>query len=233
MAKKNAFLFALKHTMPMFFSWLPVALAYGLIMRSEGYNFLWTGFCSAAMYCGSLQMVVATLFNSTVSYFAIFLTAMAVNFRHIFFGLSLLDRYKKLGAWKGYLIYTLCDEQYSLFCSYEIPEDVDEKWAHVFTAMLLHIYWTVLTMAGNLIGAALPFDLTGIDFALTALFVVIVLDMLKAAATPLPSVIAAVSAIGCLLLFGADSFLIPALLIMVAALLLLQKPIEAKEAAAQ
>lgn len=231
MAKKKAFLFALRHTYPIFFSWLPIALAYGLIMRSEGYNFLWTGLCSAVMYCGSFQMVLAGLFNSTVSYFAIFLTALAVNFRHIFFGLSLLDRYKKFGAWQGYLIYTLCDELYSLFCSYEVPEDTDEKWAHVFTAMLLHFYWTALTMAGAALGAALPFDLTGIDFALTALFTCIVLDMLRAAATPLPALVAMAAAVGCLLIFGGSNFLIPALLIMTAALLALRRPIEAKEVA--
>jgi len=226
--KKNAFLFALRHSYPMLVSWFPIALAFGLMMKNAGYNSLWIGLFCISTPCGSLQMVAVSFLTGTVSWLAMILTVAAVTFRHLFYGLSFLERFRRFGKAKWYMIYMLCDELYSLYCSYEIPENVDEKWAHLFTAVLLELYWLVLCMLCCLLGSLLPFDLTGIDFALTALFVVILIDMLRSGSCALPAIGAGISAVLCLLVFGPDRFLIPALLTACAVLILLRKKIEGR-----
>lgn len=228
MSRKKAFAFSFRHTYPMLISWIPVALVYGLMMKNAGYNFLWTGLSCIAIPFGTLQMVAVSFFNSTVSWLMIVATAMAMASRHVFYGVSFLERFKKYGASRYYMIYMLCDELYCLYCSYDIPADTDEKWVHIFTALLLQLYWVVLTMASSLLGALIPIDLTGIDFALTALFVTILLDMLRSNPTPLPALTAGGLSIVCLLVFGADSFLIPALILTAGALVLLWGAIEPK-----
>ncbi len=228
MSRKKALAFSFRHTYPMLISWIPVALVYGLMMKNAGYNFLWTGLSCIAIPFGTLQMVAVSFFNSTVSWLMIVATAIAMASRHVFYGVSFLERFKKYGTSRYYMIYMLCDELYCLYCSYEIPADTDEKWVHIFTAMLLQLYWVVLTMASSLLGALIPIDLTGIDFALTALFVTILLDMLRSNPTPLPALTAGGLSIVCLLIFGADSFLIPALILTAGALVLLRGAIEPK-----
>ena len=128
------------------------------------------------------------------------------------------------------LIYSLCDENYSLHCSHDFGPDVNEKWAYVLTAALVTFYWVALSMLGGLVGSLITFDTTGIDFALTALFTVIVVDQLRGARTRIPAVVAAVSSIGALLLLGPDKFLLPSLLVTVAALTLLRPVLAPKYA---
>ena len=129
------------------------------------------------------------------------------------------------------LIYSLCDENYSLHCSHDFGPDVNEKWAYVLTAALVTFYWVTLSMLGGLVGSLIPFDTTGIDFALTALFIVIFLDQLKAGTSKLPAVVSIVASLLCLVLLGPDNFLLPALSVSVAALVLLRPRLEGKEAA--
>ena len=228
MSRKKAFLFSFRHTYPMFISWIPVALVYGLMMKNAGYNFLWTGLSCVAIPFGTLQMAAISFYHSTISWLMIVTTSIAIACRHVFYGVSFLDRFKKYGFSRYYMLYMLCDELYCLYCSYEIPADTDEKWVHIFTAFLLQLYWVVLTMSSSLLGALIPIDLTGIDFALTALFVTILIDMLRSNPTPLPALTAGGLSIMCLLIFGADSFLIPTLALTTAALLLLRGKLEPK-----
>lgn len=229
--KKKALSFAFRHSYPMLISWIPIALAFGLMMKQAGCSFLWTGLFCLVAPCGSLQMVAVTFLHGTISWIALTLTVFAVSFRHIFYGLSFLERFRRFGRARFYLIFMLCDELYSLFCAYEIPEDMDEKRVHLYTAILLQLYWTLLSMLAGLLGALIPFDLNGVDFALTALFVVILIDMLRSGKTVLPAVTAGASSVLCLLVFGAESFLIPALLTTCAVLLLLRRRIGGGEKA--
>ena len=114
--------------------------------------------------------------------------ALLLNSRHIFYGLSFIDKFRSFGPWRWFLIYSLCDENYSLHCSHDFGPDVNEKWAYVLTAAFVTFYWVALSMLGGLVGSLIPFDTTGIDFALTALFTVIVVDQLRGARThPAPS----------------------------------------------
>lgn len=214
--------YAFHHSIPILIGFFPVGIAYGLLMQQAGYNFLWSGACSLFVLAGSLQFLMVTFFAGGVSLATVAVLALLLNSRHIFYGLSFIDKFRSFGPWRWFLIYSLCDENYSLHCSHDFGPDVNEKWAYVLTAALVTFYWVALSMLGGLVGSLIPFDTTGIDFALTALFTVIVVDQLRGARTRIPAVVAAVSSIGALLLLGPDKFLLPSLLVTVAALTLLR-----------
>lgn len=221
--------YAFKHSFPILISYIPVALAYGVLMQNAGYNFLWTGACSLFVLAGSLQYLMVSFFAGGVSSAAVALMALLLNSRHIFYGLSFIEKFRSFGAWKYFLIYTLTDENYSLHCSHDFDAEIQEKWAYVLTAAMTILYWVFLSMLGAWIGTLLPFDTTGIDFALTALFIVILIEQIKGAENCLPAVLAAVSGVVCLILFGPSNFILPSLLITVALLMLLRNRIESPE----
>lgn len=227
-SKKKAFIFSLKHTYPMLISWIPVALAYGLMMQNAGYNSLWTLASGVAIPFGSLGMVAVSFYHNAVPLLVVALTAAAMACRHLFYGISFLDRFKKYGASSLYMIYMLCDELYSLYCAYEIPADTDEKWVHLFSALLLQAYWLFLTMMSTVLGALIPIDLTGIDFALTALFATILVDMIRSGDTALPALVGGTASVVSLAVFGPDNFLLAALVLTAASLTLMRGRLEGK-----
>ena len=218
--------YAIKHSFPIFISFVPVALAYGVLMESAGYNFVWTGACSFFVLAGSLQYLMVSFFAGGVSLATVAVMALMVNSRHIFYGLSFIEKFRSFGLWKYFLIFSLTDENYSLHCSHNFPDDINEKWAYVVTASMAWMYWVVLSIAGALIGTLIPFDTTGIDFALTALFIVILIEQMKGADNRLPALLAFVSSIVCLIFFGPSNFILPSLLITVALLTILRARIE-------
>lgn len=222
--------YAFHHSIPILIGFFPVGIAYGLLMQQAGYNSLWSGACSLFVLAGSLQFLMVTFFAGGVSLATVAVLALLLNSRHIFYGLSFIDKFRSFGPWRWFLIYSLCDENYSLHCSHDFGPDVNEKWAYVLTAAFVTFYWVALSMLGGLVGSLIPFDTTGIDFALTALFTVIVVDQLRGARTRIPAVVAAVSSIGALLLLGPDRFLLPSLLVTVAALTLLRPVLAPKYA---
>ena len=218
--------YALTHSFPIFISFIPVGLAYGVLMESAGYNFLWTGACSFFVLAGSLQYLMVSFFAGGVSLATVAVMALLLNSRHIFYGLSFIEKFRSFGIWKYFLIYSLTDENYSLHCSHQIPDGVNEKWAYVITAALPWLYWVILSALGALIGTLIPFDTTWIDFALTALFIVILIEQIKGADNRLPALLAAVSGIVCLVIFGPSNFILPSLLITVMLLSILRGRIE-------
>lgn len=173
--------YAFHHSIPILIGFFPVGIAYGLLMQQAGYNFLWSGACSLFVLAGSLQFLMVTFFAGGVSLVTVAVLALLLNSRHIFYGLSFIDKFRSFGPWRWFLIYSLCDENYSLHCSHDFGPDVNEKWAYVLTAAFVTFYWVALSMLGGLVGSLIPFDTTGIDFALTALFTVIVVDQLRGA----------------------------------------------------
>ena len=214
--------YAIKHSFPIFISFIPVGLAYGVLMQSVGYNALWTGACSFFVLAGSLQYLMVSFFAGGVSLATVAVMALMVNSRHIFYGLSFIEKFRSFGLWKYFLIFSLTDENYSLHCSHNFPDDINEKWAYVVTASMAWMYWVVLSIAGALIGTLIPFDTTGIDFALTALFIVILIEQMKGADNRLPALLAFISSITCLFFFGPSNFILPSLLITVALLTILR-----------
>ena len=156
--------YAFHHSIPILIGFFPVGIAYGLLMQQAGYNFLWSGACSLFVLAGSLQFLMVTFFAGGVSLATVAVLALLLNSRHIFYGLSFIDKFRSFGPWRWFLIYSLCDENYSLHCSHDFGPDVNEKWAYVLTAALVTFYWVALSMLGGLVGSLIPFDTTGIDF---------------------------------------------------------------------
>jgi 4-azaleucine resistance transporter AzlC len=205
--------------------YFPVGIAYGILMANLGYNFLWSALSSLVVYAGSLQMLMVSFLMNNVPIITILVTSLLLNSRHIFYGISFVDKFKDYGFWKAFLIYGMSDENYSLLCSYEAQEGMDEKWVHIFSAGLIWFYWAVFSGLGGLIGGLIIFNTTGIDFALTALFVVILIEQIKGAVSRLPVVIGSLSSVLWLLAVGPDRFLLPSLLSTVAVLICFKKQI--------
>ena len=221
--------FSFKRSIPIMVGFFPVGIAYGILMANAGYNFVWSGLTSLFVFAGSLQMLMISFFQSDMSLFTITVTALLLNSRHIFYGLSFIEKFNSYGKWKWFLIYGLPDESYSLLCSYKPTEGVEEKWVHIFSTAFIWLYWIVFSMLGGILGSVLPFNTAGIDFALTALFIVILIEQMKGAASILPAVISAAASILMLVFLGADSFLLPALVLTVIILIVLRPVLEKKE----
>jgi 4-azaleucine resistance transporter AzlC len=222
---KKAFAYSLRHSLPILISFIPVGLSYGILMQSIGLNWAWTFCTSLFVFAGSLQFLAVSFFAGGISLATVAVMALLLNSRHIFYGLPFIEQWRKYGPWRLFLIYALPDETFSLHCSntFDDGDPQHKKWTCIFDALLVLLYWLVLTVTGALLGSLIPFRTDGIDFALTALFIVILIEQLKAAkGSRLPAVIAAVSSVVCLLVFGPSGFILPSLLITVALLVLLR-----------
>ena len=167
---------AFPHTIPIMTGYLAVGMAYGVLMASKGYGFLWAGFVSAFAFCGSMQYVAITLLTTAFDPLQAFVLSLMVNARHLFFSLALLPKYRGLGRLRYFMIYTLSDENFSLSSSVEPPEDTDPTLFYFAMSFLTWLYWVAFSMLGGLLGGLITFDITGIDFALTALFVVLFIE---------------------------------------------------------
>ena len=215
---KNSFRYALRRSVPIMVGYFPVGVAYGILMSSAGYGAVWSALAGLFVYAGSLQMLMVTFFENGVPLLTVTVTALLLSSRHLFYGISFIGKFRSYGAWKYFLIYGMSDESYSLLCSYKEQDGADEKWVHIFSTALIWIYWIFFSVLGGLVGSLITFNTDGIAFALTALFVVILIDGLRGAKSKMPGVIAAVSSVGWILAVGADSFLLPSLLTTVAIL---------------
>lgn len=225
---KKALLYSFQHSIPILISFIPVGLAYGILMQTAGLNWIWTGACSLFIFAGSLQFLAVSFFAGGISIVTVAVMALLLNSRHIFYGLPFLEKWKDYGPAKLFLIYALPDEAFSLHCSnsFDDGNETHKKWTYIFSALLVLVYWVILSVLGALIGSMITFDTTGIDFALTALFIVILIEQLKAAkGAVLPAVIAAVSSVVCLLLFKPSGFILPSLLTTVLLLFVFRKMI--------
>lgn len=223
---KNSFKYSLERSVPILIGFFPVGTVYGLMMSAAGYNFLWSAAASLFVYAGSLQMLMISFFQSDMSILTIAVTALLLNSRHMFYGLSFIEKFRSYGGWKWFLIYGMPDESYSLLCSYVPREGVEEKWVHIFSTGLIWLYWIAFSVLGGLVGQLITFDTTGIDFALTALFIVILLDQIKSTGMKLPALIGGASSVLCIIILGRNNFLLPSLAVTVLVLLLLRNKLE-------
>ena len=204
-------------TIPVLTGFACLGLAYGLLMQSKGYGPLWSTLISLVCYCGSMQYAAIPLLTAAFDPLQAFLLAVMVNARHLFYGLSLLDQYRGLGPARLPLIYTLTDETFSLISTVEPPEGVDRKRFYLSISLLHYSYWAAATLTGGLLGSLLTLNLTGIDFALTALFVVLFLEQWKKMENRPAGAIGLICAAGALTLFH-DNLVIPAMVLILAVL---------------
>ena len=206
-------------TIPVMTGFLCLGVAYGVLMQSKGYGPLWSVLMSAIAYGGSMQFVAITLLTTAFDPLQAFLLSVMVNARHMFYGLSLLDKYKGLGKVRPFLIYVLCDETFSLVSTLEPPEGVARRDFYFWISLLDYLYWITGTALGGLAGNLIAFDTTGLDFALTALFVVLFLEQWKKAENRPAGVIGVLCAAVSLAVFRADNMVIPAMALVLAVLL--------------
>lgn len=219
--KKETFKFALKKSLPVLFGYLFLGSAFGIMLYDAGYNFIWAIFISLIVYAGSGQFLLVSLLSGGAAIPTVALMTLFINARHMFYGLSFIEKFKK-GGWRyPFMIFSLTDETYSVNTSFSVvPQNVDEAKARYLIGLFDHIYWIIGSVIGSLAGQILPIDFTGIDFSMTALFVVIFIDLMleQKGRLKLVGPIGIVCAVLCLILFGADNFLLPTLIIMVAVL---------------
>ncbi len=218
---------AFPHTLPIMASFLFLGASYGVLMASRGFAFYYPMLTSMLVFAGSMEFALANLLLGAFAPLEAVLMALIINARHIFYGISMLDRYRGMGKKKLYLIFALCDETFSVVYHTEPPEGVDRGLFSLYISILDHSYWIIGATLGGIFGSLLPLGLKGIDFAMTALFVVILLEQLLAGVKNLPSVLIGVGfSVLALLVFGASDFLIPAMVMMLLALTLLRRPID-------
>lgn len=219
--KKQTIKKAFWDTLPVMTGYLFLGVGFGIILQQNGYGPLWALAMSLFIYAGSMQYVGIGLLTGGASLLTAALTTLMVNARHLFYGLSMIEPYKGAGRRKPYLIFALTDETYSLV-SRKLPEDVERISYCFFVSLFDQCYWVLGSILGSLAGN-LPVDFTGIDFALTALFVTIFVEQWLSSKNHLPALVGVICAAVCLVLFGADNFLIPTMILIAAILLMLQK----------
>ena len=213
-------------TVPVMTGYVFLGFGFGILMQQNGFGVLWAAAMSLFIYAGSMQYVAIPLLTSGASLLTAAATAFVVNARHLFYGISMVDAYRDTGKWKPYLIFGLTDETFSINCSTDVPGGVDRGWFYFFVTLLNQLYWVSAATLGGLLGSLITFDTMGLDFVMTAMFVVIFLEQWLKEKQHLSSLIGVGASVLCLIIFGKDSFLVPAMCVILCLLTLCRKPIE-------
>ncbi len=223
------FRFAVKQTIPIFFTYLFIGIAFGILMSDAGYGVVLSTLSAVFIFAGSMQLVMVPMMTSGASLITLAVMAFFINARHIFYGIGFVEKFRRMGIRYPYMVFALTDETYSILCSVKYDTGLDEDKSAFFIAMLNHLYWIFGCFIGSCVGEFLPFDMRGIEFSATAFFLVVVVNQWRQYRTKLPFIIAFLCAVGFYLLLGKDYFLIPTLTSCLAALILLRRPIEREE----
>lgn len=201
-------------------------MSYGFFMKSEGFSFIYPMLMSLLIFAGSMEFITVALLLGTFNPLYALLMALMVNARHLFYGISMLDKYKNTGLKKFYLIFGMCDESFTINCTTKIPADVDKGYFMFFVTLLNHIYWVAGATLGALLGYVVSFDTTGIEFVMTALFVVIFLNQWDSVKNHTPALTGLICTFICLVLFGSDHFIVPAMLGIILIFSILRRKLE-------
>ena len=218
----SALRFAFNKTIPVLFGYLFLGSACGLVLFNAGYNFIWVFFISLFVYAGSGQMLLATLLATKAPLISVASLTLLLNSRHMFYGLSFIDRFKKAKKFYPYMIFSLTDETYSILCATHTPKHLDDGKVIRNIAVLNHIYWIIGCQIGAVAGQLLNFNFAGVDFAMTALFVVIFVEQWQSSKSHTPVYIGMICSVLSLIICGADNFILPALTATVATLMFIK-----------
>ncbi|WP_169171212.1 AzlC family ABC transporter permease [Bifidobacterium oedipodis] len=215
---------ALPLTAPICFGFLFLGGSYGILMGTKGFSFVWPMCMALFIFAGSMEFVTVNLLLSAFNPVAAFLLAFMVNARHLFYGLSMLGRFKGLGWKRPFLIYGMCDETFAVNVSTPVPKGVDRGWFYLWVTWLNQAYWVAGATLGGLVGSHLPFSTEGLDFVLTALFVVIFLDQWLASQRPghVAGMLGVLVSAAALVFLGPDRFMVPAMVVMLVLFLVLR-----------
>ncbi len=213
--KRKALKAAFPVTIPVMMGYLFIGVAYGMLMASKGHAVIWSFLMSLFVYAGSMQFVASNFFTGATTWLTIIFVTFMVNIRHVFYGLSMLTKFRDMGRKKPYMIFSLTDETFSLLCSADVPKGINQNWFLFFIALLDQIYWVIGSVLGGVVGSIVPFNTKGIDFAMTALFVVIFVEQWQSCKNHLPALAGLAASLLCLLVFGASNFILSSMMIIV------------------
>lgn len=225
--KTRALKAAFPHTIPILTGFLFLGFTYGVFMTDLGFSFVYPMVMSLTIFAGSMEFVAGNLLLGAFRPLEAFFMTLMINARHIFYGLAMLDKFKGTGRKRFYLIFGMCDESFSINCTAEPPENVDRGWFMFFVTLLNQSYWFTGATLGGIFGSLLTLDTEGLDFVMTAMFVVIFLDQWRKDKAHLPALAGLGLSLLCLLIFGANSFILPAMGAILLFLTVLRRPIEA------
>lgn len=220
---------AFPYTIPIFAGFWFLGLAYGIYMNVSGFSFIYPMFMSLLIFGGSLEFIAVEMLLSPFAPIQVVIMTLLIQARHLFYGISMLDKFRGMGWKKFYLIFGMCDETFSINYTADIPKDVDQGWFMFFVTLLNHFYWFSGATIGGWIGSLLHFDTEGISFVMTAMFVVIFLEQWRKEAHHMSAYIGLGTSALCLFLFGADSFMLPTMIAIILFLTALRRPLEKAE----
>lgn len=206
--------YAFPRTIPVMVGYLFLGAAYGILMRVNGYGIFWALAASLLVYAGSLQYVGVSLLAAGANPVHGFLIGLMINARHLFYGISMLGKYRDLKKFKAYLIFALTDETFSVLCNENVPRGIDREWVYLWVSLLNQCYWVAGSIGGSVVGSMINFNTKGLDFALTALFVVIFTDQWKNRKDHRPALVGVACSAVCVVVFGSGSFIIPAMVLI-------------------
>lgn len=233
--KRAAFKACFPSTLPVMAGYVFLGITYGILMVTNGFPAWLPILTAAVVYTGSMEFLLTSILLSSFHPVSAFVTALMVGARHLFYGLSMLGKYKNMGWKKFYLIYTTSDETFAVNYAAKVPEGIDKSWYYFWVSLLDQLYWITGSAIGGIFGQFITFNTEGLDFVMTAMFTVIFMDQwLKDSGSGLGFFKAHVSeliglgaSLGCLLIFGPDNFIIPSMLCILVLLLLFRRKLEA------
>lgn len=202
---------AVVHTLPVMAGYMVLGFGFGIITMEAGYGVWLAILMSVLIYAGSMQYVAVSLLTSGASLISAAVTTLMVNARHLFYGISMVDKYRGAGAKKPYLIFALTDETYSLVCRGDCPEGLDFHTYCICVSALNQLYWITGSILGALTGAFVNINFAGVDFAMTALFITVFVEQWKGTKNHLPALVGVLASVLCLFVFGSGNFLIPSM----------------------
>lgn len=227
--KMKALKCAFPHTIPIMTGFLFLGMSYGIYMHVSGFSFWYPMLMAMTIFAGSVEFVCVNFLLGAFNPLQAFIVTLILNARHIFYGISMLDQFKGMGWKKIYLIFGMCDETFSVNYTADIPKDVDSGWFMFFVTLLNQIYWVLGATLGGLFGSLIMFNTEGLDFVMTAMFVVIFLEQYLKDKNHLSSYIGLGVSLLMLIFFGADNFMIPAISGILVCLSVARKSMEEKE----
>lgn len=212
-------------SIPVMAGYVVLGIGFGMLLQTRGYGVLWALAMSLFIFAGSMQYVAIDLLSGGISLITTALTTVAVNARHLFYGISMVDKYKEQKGFlrKYFLFWTLTDETYSLVCNEEAAKSGDANSYYFYVSIFDYAYWVTGSVLGSLLGEVFPFSTEGIDFSLTALFLTVFVEQWLTTKNHLAAIVGVAASVLCLFFFGSDRFLIPAMVVIAAALILLRK----------
>ena len=209
-------------SIPVMAGYIVLGIGFGILLRSAGYGVFWAFGMSALIFAGSMQFVGVSLIAGGASILTTALTTLMVNARHLFYSISMIERYQNAGRYKPYLIFALTDETYSLLCSGKTPEGTDPDLYRFLVTAFDHFYWVLGSVLGSLLGSVLPFSTAGIEFSMTALFIASFTEQWLSTREHIPALTGLLCTLVCRLVFGPEKFLIPAMLLITLVLTVLR-----------